>query len=139
MSDADKLYGDEHVQRYRETDGDVGYRWRGATILLLTTRGRTSGEKGTVPLIFDRDGDTFVVVASKGGAPRDPGWYRNLVANPEADVQVLDEVHAVRARTAEGDERERLWKVMTRMWPSYDEYKGRTGRTIPVVVLEPIS
>jgi deazaflavin-dependent oxidoreductase (nitroreductase family) len=137
VNDADRLFGEEHVRRYRETGGEVGYRWRGATILVLTTRGRTSGEPRSVPLIFDRDGDRFVIVASKGGAPRDPGWYRNLVATPEAEVQVLARAHRVRARTAEGEERDRLWKLMTRMWPAYDEYQGRTARTIPVVVLEP--
>ena len=136
--DPNRLFGAEHVRRYRETDGAVGHRWRGATILLLTTTGRTSGEPRTVPLIFDRDGDRLIIVASKGGAPQHPHWYRNLVATPDVEVQVRDATRRVRARTAEGDERVRLWKLMTQMWPSYDEYQARTERTIPVVVLEPV-
>ena len=135
--DADALFGDSHIEAYRQTDGAVGHEWRGATILLLTTTGRTSGEPRTTPLIYDRDGDDLVIVASKGGAPEDPGWYRNLLANPDAEVQLLADHLPVRARAAAGEERERLWKLMNRSWPSYDSYQAKTDREIPVVVLEP--
>jgi deazaflavin-dependent oxidoreductase (nitroreductase family) len=135
--DATKLFGAEHVRRYRETDGEVGHIWKeGSTILLLTTVGRTSGEKRTTPLIYAQDGDRYVIVASQGGAPEHPGWYRNLVKNPEVEVQVLGEVFAARARTAEGEERERLWEKANEVWSHYDEYQRRTDRRIPVVVLE---
>jgi deazaflavin-dependent oxidoreductase (nitroreductase family) len=137
MNEAESLFGEEHVRRYRETGGKVGHVWRrGSTILLLTTTGRTSGEKGTVPLIYVQDGPRYAIVASKGGAPDHPGWYKNLEKTPEVELQVKDEVFAARARTAEGDERTRLWKKASEMWPDYDEYAKRTAREIPVVVLE---
>ena len=132
----DDLFGPEHVAVYRETAGARGHEWRGTTILLLTTRGRRSGESRTTPLIYRTDGDRFVVVASKGGAPRHPNWFENLVADPEASIQVEAEEVPVRARAAEGDERSRLWSLMTEVWPAYDDYQRKTEREIPVVVLE---
>jgi deazaflavin-dependent oxidoreductase (nitroreductase family) len=133
----DDLFGLEHVRVYRETGGQVGYDWRGATILLLSTTGRRTGEERTTPLIHRPDGDAWVVVASKGGAPDNPDWYKNLEADPNATIQIKDQLTAVRARTAHEAERERLWQLMTQVWPAYDEYKERTAREIPVVVLEP--
>jgi deazaflavin-dependent oxidoreductase (nitroreductase family) len=82
------------------------------------------------------DGDNPVIVASQGGAPKHPGWYRNLSKDPEVGVQILGEQFRARARTAEGEERERLWRMMNEIWPHYDEYAERTDRLIPVVVLE---
>jgi deazaflavin-dependent oxidoreductase (nitroreductase family) len=137
MTDVENLYGDEHVRRYRETGGAVGHIWKkGSKILLLTTKGRKSGEPRTSPLIYEADGDRYVIVASKGGAPDDPGWYRNLAKEPDVELQVQDEVFPARARTAEGAERDRLWKLAAQQWPDYDEYAKRTDREIPVVVLE---
>jgi proline iminopeptidase len=134
MSD---LFGEQHVERYRETDGEEGYIWReGAPILLLTTTGRSSGEPRTTPLIFGLDGDNPVIVASKGGAPEHPGWYRNLAKNPEVEVQIKGERFAARAHDAQGDERARLWQMMNGIWRHYDEYQEKTDREIPVVVLE---
>jgi deazaflavin-dependent oxidoreductase (nitroreductase family) len=121
---------------YRETGGDRGYDWRGTNILLLTTKGRSSGDERTTPLIYRTDGDRWVVVASRGGAPEHPGWYKNLQAEPAAMIQVKDEQIPVRASTAEGDERSRLWSRMTEVWPDYDRYQQRTAREIPVVVFE---
>jgi deazaflavin-dependent oxidoreductase (nitroreductase family) len=132
----DDLFGPEHVRVYRETGGEHGYNWRGTTILLLTTTGRTSGEPRTMPLIHRTDGDRWVVVASKGGWPEHPLWFKNLQAEPDATIEVRDEEIPVRASVAEGEERERLWKLMTEVWPAYDEYQGKTDRQIPVVVLE---
>jgi proline iminopeptidase len=137
MSEAEKLFGAEHVKRYRETGGDVGHIWKeGSTVLLLTTTGRTSGEQRTTPLIYAEDGDRYVIVASKGGAPEDPGWYRNLDKTPEVELQVKDDVFRAHARTAEGEERDRLWQKANEVWPHYAEYQERTDREIPVVVLE---
>ena len=137
MRDASHLFGEEHVRSYRETDGELGYLWKeGAPTLLLTTTGRASGEQRTTPLIFGMDGDNPVIVASKGGAPQHPGWYRNLRKNPAAEVQIKGERFSVRARDAEGEERERLWRMMTGIWRHYDEYEQKTDREIPVVVLE---
>src|SRR5438046_10554356 len=134
---SEQLYGQEHVRRYRETGGEVGHIWKeGATVLLLTTAGRKTGKPGTMPLIYAEDGDRYVVIASQGGAPTHPGWYRNIVKNPEAEVQAEDEVFFARARTAEGEERERLWRKANQVWPHYDAYAKRTERVIPVVVLE---
>ena len=89
MSESDDdLFGAEHVRVYRETDGARGYDWRGTTILLLTTKGRVSGEERTTPLIHRTDGDRWIVIASKGGAPEDPDWYKNMQADPHATIQV---------------------------------------------------
>jgi deazaflavin-dependent oxidoreductase (nitroreductase family) len=132
----DDLFLDEHVRVYRETGGQRGYHWRGTTILLLTTLGRRSGEQRTTPLIQRVDGERWVVVASKGGAPENPLWFENLMAEPAVTIQVLDEVFAGRASVAEGAERERLWALMTEDWPAYNDYQEKTDRQIPVVVLE---
>ena len=134
MSD---LFGEEHVRRYQETDGEEGYNWReGAPILLLTVAGRKSGTEYTTPLIFGEDGGNYVLVASQGGTPQHPDWYLNLEAHPEVGVQVKADTFRARARTAEGDERERLWTQLNGIWPHYDEYQEKTERVIPVVVLE---
>jgi deazaflavin-dependent oxidoreductase (nitroreductase family) len=137
MSDAENLFGEEHVRRYRETNGEVGHVWReGSTILLLTTKGRKTGEPRTTPLIYAQEGDRYVIVASKGGAPEHPGWYRNIEKEPSVELQVLGEVFPAHARTAEGEERERLWRRANEVWRHYDEYATKTDREIPVVVLE---
>jgi deazaflavin-dependent oxidoreductase (nitroreductase family) len=137
VSEGETLFGQEHVRRYEETDGVVGHIWkRGAKTLLLTTKGRKTGNETTSPLIYEDAGDAYVIVASKGGAPKHPGWYRNLVKDPNVRVQVKDDVFDARARTASGDERERLWQLAAQQWPDYDTYQTRSDREIPVVVLE---
>ena len=137
MSDAENLFGEEHIKRYRETNGEVGHIWRrGSKILLLTTKGRASGEPRTAPLIYEQAGDAYVIVASKGGAPEHPGWYRNLIKEPEVELQVKGEVFPAHARIAKGEEREQLWKLAALQWPDYDAYQQKTDREIPVVVLE---
>ncbi|HEY6029796.1 MAG TPA: nitroreductase family deazaflavin-dependent oxidoreductase [Gaiellaceae bacterium] len=130
------LFGEEHVRRYRETGGEVGHIWNGVPTLLLTTTGRRSGEQRTTPLIYGQDGDRYVVVASKGGAPRHPAWYLNLSAKPDVELQVAAQRFRARARTAAANERERLWKLMAGIWPAYDDYQAKTEREIPLVVLE---
>jgi deazaflavin-dependent oxidoreductase (nitroreductase family) len=131
------LLGEEHIRRYRETDGEVGYLWNGVPALLLTTKGRRSGEPRTSALIFGRDGDDYLVVASVGGGPKHPSWYLNLTANPAAEIQVLGDRIPVTARTASDGEKPRLWQIVTEVWPNYDVYQTRTDRAIPVVVLSP--
>ena len=131
------LVGPEHVRRYQETDGEVGYLWNGAPILLLTTTGRTSGLPRTTALIHGRDGDDYLVVASMGGAPTHPNWYQNLVRHPAAEIQDRADRFHVTARTAGEDEKPTLWRIMTDVWPNYDAYQARTERVIPVVVLTP--
>ncbi|MGW0503735.1 nitroreductase family deazaflavin-dependent oxidoreductase [Micromonospora sp. NPDC003241] len=127
----------EHIDRYVETDGAEGHEWQpGVFTLLLTTRGRRSGALRRTALIYGRHGDAYVVVASQGGAPQHPAWYLNLLADPEAQVQVAAERFTARARTATPEEKARLWPDMVAVWPAYDDYQTKTDRDIPVVVLE---
>lgn len=131
------LFGQEHVDRYRATDGEEGYIWqRGTTILLLTTRGRKSGAERTTPLIFQPHGDDYLIVASRGGTDAPPGWYVNLQADPEVQVQVRGDVFRAHARDATPQEKPELWRKMAAVWPDYDEYQKKTERDIPVVILE---
>jgi deazaflavin-dependent oxidoreductase (nitroreductase family) len=130
------LFGQEHVRRYRETDGVEGHDWQGTTVLILTTLGRRSGEPRSTPLIYGKHGDDYVVVASKGGAEEHPAWYLNLSAQPEVMVQVRADGFKARARTASASEKPALWRMMVERWPPYDEYRHKTNRDIPVVVLE---
>ncbi len=130
------LFGAEHVKRYVETDGAEGHDWQGASVLILTTTGRHSGEERSTPLIYGRHGDDYLVVASKGGAPAHPAWYLNLVERPEVTLQVRGERFKARARDATPEEQPELWKIMTSRWPAYDDYQRKTDREIPVVVLE---
>jgi deazaflavin-dependent oxidoreductase (nitroreductase family) len=131
------LVGEEHIRAYRESGGEVGYLWNGVPTLLLTVTGRRTGRELTSALIFGRDGDDYLVVASKGGWPDHPSWYLNLQANPAANIQVQADELAVVARTASAADKPRLWKIMTDLWPNYDVYQSRTDRDIPVVVLTP--
>ena len=128
-----------HIRRYVETDGKDGHRWRGVTTLLLTTRGRNTGKLRRTALIYGRDGDRYLVVASQGGAARNPNWYLNLDANPDVFVQVGAEKFAARASTATPEEKPGLWKIMTSIWPEYDQYQARCARDIPVVILERVA
>jgi deazaflavin-dependent oxidoreductase (nitroreductase family) len=135
----------EHVRRYLATNGADGHMWdsreRGGPgplpTLLLVTRGRKSGKALTLPLIYGEAGGSYVVIASKGGAPAHPAWYVNLTADPEVSVQVGARRFDARARTATGAEREQLWKQLAAIFPPYEIYQKSTSRQIPVVVLEP--
>jgi deazaflavin-dependent oxidoreductase (nitroreductase family) len=129
------LFGQEHVDRYRETNGADGHDWQGTQTLLLTTTGRRSGEPRELPLIYGRHGDDYLVVASKGGAPEHPSWYLNLQENPEVEVQVGPDRFKATARTAGSEERPEMWKTMTAEWPDYDGYQKKTDREIPIVVI----
>ncbi len=130
-------FGKQHVEQYLATDGEDGYYWRnGTTILLLGTTGRKSGEPRLHPLIYRQHGDAYLVVASKGGSPEPPDWFRNLEADPDVTVQIKGERFPAKARVAGPDEKPALWRHMTEVWPDYDAYQLRTEREIPVVVLE---
>jgi deazaflavin-dependent oxidoreductase (nitroreductase family) len=130
------LFGQEHVNRYRETDGAEGHDWQGASVLILTTRGRRSGEERSTPLIYGRHGDDHLIVASKGGSDEYPAWYLNLLKDPEVNVQVRGDRFSARARTASAEEKPELWRTMVQHWPQYETYQHKTSREIPVVVLE---
>ena len=129
---------------YRSTGGLLGSTWRvgsafprGIPVLLLTTIGRKSGQKRTAPLLFIEDDDRVIVVASQGGLPKDPLWYKNLVANPECEVQIKRRKMKMRAHTADPAERERLWPKLVAHYPDYASYVTWTDRVLPVVILEP--
>jgi proline iminopeptidase len=132
----------EHANRYLASGGTDGHMYqRGgitAPALLLTTTGRKSGDKFIFPLFYGTDGGSYFVVASKGGAPQHPGWYRNILANPDVEVQVGTKKMNARARTTAGEERLRLWKKALEFWPPYADYQLKTEREIPVVVLDPV-
>ncbi|HEV2637306.1 MAG TPA: nitroreductase family deazaflavin-dependent oxidoreductase [Actinocrinis sp.] len=130
----------KHIKSYVATDGVHGHEFRvGAPVLLLTVVGRKSGLRRRTALIYGRDGARYVVEASAGGTPHHPAWYLNLTANAEVQVQVMAEKFSARARTAVGEERERLWEKMAQIWPDYEVYQKKTDRTIPIVVLEPLA
>ena len=138
----------DHVDRYLSSGGTDGHMYtitlpnvpvKSVPSLLLTTTGRKSGERYLFPLFYGRAGDGYFVIASKGGAPEHPGWYRNLRANPEVDIQVGTATMRARARTAAGEERARLWQRAVEIWPPFADYQRKAeGREIPVVVLDPI-
>ena len=132
------LLGQEHIDAYRESDGEVGYLWNGVPTLLLTSTGRRTGEARTSALIFARNGDDYLVVASMGGWPTHPQWYLNVTANARAEIQVKGEHLAVEVRTATPEEKPQLWRIVSDQWPNYDVYQSRTEREIPVVVLTPV-
>jgi len=126
-----------HIGLYSATGGRIGSSLGGVPFLLLHHRGRKSGRRRTTPLVYAELGDTLVLVASKGGATRNPIWYLNLVANPDVEVDVGRERRTVRARVAEGEERERAWAAACEVWAGYDGYQAQTDRQIPVILLEP--
>ena len=126
-----------HIQRYVETDGADGQFWRGTQNLLLTVTGRTSGVPRRTALIYAEDGDDFLVVGSAGGADKHPQWYLNLVANPSVQVQVGARKFASVARTASPMEKARLWPLVVAVFPTYEEYRNKTDRDIPVIILTP--
>ncbi len=123
---------------YRLSGGKVGGRWlRGAPILLLTTIGRKSGEPRVAPLLYLRDGEKVVVVASKGGMSKHPLWYRNLEANPDVEIEIGRERTKMLARRASDQEKAALWPRLIEMYRDYDDYQARTERNIPVIILSP--
>lgn len=127
---------EEHLSRYLRTGGRDGHIWNGAPTLLLTTRDHQLGRARRTALIYGRDGDRYLVVASAGGRAEHPIWFQNLSADPDVRVQVLAERFAARARAANPDEKSRLWQIMTAIWPDYDAYQERTERSIPLVIIE---
>ncbi|HWA80678.1 MAG TPA: nitroreductase family deazaflavin-dependent oxidoreductase [Acetobacteraceae bacterium] len=137
----------DHANRYLSSGGTDGHMYKIAppgyaemTVpsLLLTTTGRKSGEKFIFPLFYGRTGNSYIIVASKGGAPEHPGWYRNLLANPDVEVQVGTKTFRAKARTVTGTERAQLWNEALKFWPPYADYQKKTEREIPVVVLDPL-
>ncbi len=134
-----KVFVGMHRSIYRSTGGRLAGKFRGALIMLLTTRGRKTGKDRTWPLLYTTTGDNYVVIASNNGSDRHPAWFLNLEADPEATVQIDTKLLKVKARTTEGEERAALWQQMVDQYDNYESYQKKTERKIPVVVLEPTS
>lgn len=137
----------DHVALYQKSGGKEGHIYRAnnpaapnpVASLLLTTTGRKSGDKWLFPLFYGTTGNSYFVIASKGGAPEHPGWYRNMQANPDVEIQVGTKKMKARARTASGAERAKLWKEAVGFFPPYADYEKKAGdREIPIVVLDPV-
>ena len=133
-----KLVSRVHVALYRASGGRIGGRFKVAPVLLLTTTGRKTGKRRTTPLLYGEDAGRYVIVASVGGAPKHPAWYLNLRSNPAATIEIGGRKLAVRAETADPDERARLWAQVTQMYSGYDAYQAKTSREIPIVILSPL-
>ncbi len=134
----------DHIRAYVESNGQEGHIWRGVPTLLLTTTGRKSGELRRTALIYGRDGDDYVIVASKGGAPNNPLWFENLVAHPKVTIQVDAEVFDCISSTYEehgsaGEHRQKVWDSLVAIWPGFAEYQIKTPRRIPLVRLKKVS
>ena len=137
----------DHVERYLKSGGTDGHMYtanfpgmKPLTVpsLLLVTKGRKTGAKHLFPLFYGNAGNGWFIVASKGGAPDHPGWYKNLLVNPEVELQIGTKTVKARARTVSGAERQKLWDDAVKWWPSYVDYQKKTLREIPVVVLDPV-
>lgn len=140
VHDSPRDWVGSHIKDYVASDGKQGHLWRGYPTLLLTTRGRRTGKLRRTALIYGRDGESYLLVASYGGGAKHPYWYLNLVENPLVEIQVMDKKLQALARTANPEEKKRLWPVMSKIFPTYDEYivKAReAGREIPLIILEP--
>ena len=127
----------KHIRTYVDSGGTKGTTFYGVQSLLLTTRGRRSGQQRRTALYYGQDGDRYLVVASNGGAQSHPSWYLNLTAHPDVTVQVGPEVFAAVASTAEPADKPRLWQIMTGLYPTYDDYQRKARREIPLVILTP--
>lgn len=136
VTDSPRDWVASHTREYVESGGREGHLWKGAPTLLLTTRGRRTGQLRRTALIYGRDGDRYVVVASRGGNPNHPSWYLNLLETPAVTVQVMDEVFEGRAQPVDEQEYPRLWSLMTAIWPAYDAYQSKTTRKIPIIAIE---
>ena len=140
MANDFKDFNDQIIEEFRANDGRVGGPFEGGTLLLLHSTGAKSGRERVNPVAYrPLEGDAMAIFASKGGAPTNPDWFHNLVANPDATVEVGTDTYAVRARVAQGEERDRLWNKQKADAPGFADYEGKTTRQIPVVILEKVS
>lgn len=129
-------FNERIIAEFRANEGVAGGPFAGAPMLLLTTTGAKSGQRRTTPLVYLPDGDRWVIIASKGGAPQNPGWYHNLIAHPDVTIEVGTETIPVTAREIRGTERDRLYAEQARLRPAFAEYQAKTSRKIPVIALE---
>jgi len=138
MSDLDDVneFNRGIIEQFRANDGKVGPPFEGAPLLILHSTGAKSGKTRLAPIVYQQVDDSWAVFASKAGAPDNPDWYHNLVANPSATIELGTEEVAVTARVLEGDEREAVWSKQKELMPGFAEYEAQTDRTIPVVILD---
>ena len=136
MADAMTEFNQKVIDEFRTNGGKVGGPFAGAPMIIVTHTGAKSGKTHTTPLVYSRDGDRYVIIASKAGAPTNPAWYHNLIARPEVTVEVGTERFTARAVEVHGAERDRLFDAQARLMPQFDEYNKNTTRTIPVFTLE---
>ncbi len=134
-----RAFTQTHAFLYRLSGGKLGGRMGKSPVLLLTTIGRKTGKQRTTPVLYLRDGDNLVLVASNGGAPAHPVWWLNLQATPQAEVEIGRQKLRVTAKHADPQERQRLWPLLVNMYPAYAQYQKKTAREIPVVILQPIA
>ena len=137
MSDAND-WNAKIIEEFRANEGRVGGQFEGAPLLLLHSVGARSGEERINPMMYQAVGDAYATFASKGGAPSNPDWYHNLVANPEATIEVGTHTVRVRARITEAVERDMIWETQKERYPGFAEYEANTTRQIPVFILEPV-
>jgi deazaflavin-dependent oxidoreductase (nitroreductase family) len=136
ITDSPKGWVAKHIQDYVNTDGKKGHKWNGHLTLLLTIRGRKSGVLRRTALIYGTDDDNYLLVASNGGSDSHPNWYLNLLKDPKVELQVGAEKFKAKAKVASEEEKPRLWKIMTKVFPTYNRYQKNTEREIPLIVLE---
>jgi deazaflavin-dependent oxidoreductase (nitroreductase family) len=132
-------FNDQLVEEFRATGGKVTGQFEGSPLMVLTTIGAKSGQPRTMPVVYTTDGDRLVIIASKGGAPTNPDWYHNLIANPEVTVELPGETYQARAEVTGGDERQRLFDQQAAIMPGFADYQRNTTREIPVIVLSRLS
>lgn len=137
MTEADD-WNSKIIAEFRANGGKVGGPFEGAPLLLLHTTGARSGEPRVTPVMYQDIGDGVAVFASKGGAPTNPAWYHNLLANPRASAEIGTGTVQVVAREADGAERDRIWEAQKRDYPGFADYERKTTRQIPVIILEPV-
>jgi len=136
ITDSPKGWVAKHIQDYVKTDGKKGHKWNGHLTLLLTTRGRKSGVLRRTALIYGMDGENYLLVASNGGSETPPNWYLNLLENPKVELQVGAEKFSAKAKVASAKEKTRLWKIMSKIFPTYDKYQAKAEREIPLIILK---
>jgi deazaflavin-dependent oxidoreductase (nitroreductase family) len=136
MADPMAEFNKKVIDEFHANGGKVGGQFAGAPMIIITHKGAKSGTTYASPLVYSKDGDRYVIIASKAGAPKNPSWYHNLVANPELTVEIGTEKFKARASEAKGAERDRLFSEQAKMMPQFNEYAKKTSRKIPVLVLE---
>ncbi|MFZ0887312.1 MAG: nitroreductase family deazaflavin-dependent oxidoreductase [Candidatus Binataceae bacterium] len=136
MADPMAEFNKKVIEEFRANGGKVGGQFAGAPMVLLTHQGAKSGKTYTTPLVYSKDGDRFVIIASKAGAPSNPSWYHNLVAHPEVTLEIGAEHFKARTVIIKGEERERLFNAQAQQMAVFNEYRKRTARQIPVIALE---